>query len=242
MTAAIEIVKRIQSELPSAAWIARSIATGYGEGLITTGLHLDEGVVETMAHYRGAEMVSPGVTAVIDFGGQDLKYLAVTDGVSDSIAVNEACSSGCGSFLQTFARSMGLTIEEFTQAALASEHPVDLGSRCTVFMNSSVKQAQKEGASIEDIAAGLCYSVVRNALYKVIRASSPEELANGYSALLYSIPVIEAILLPVMMAVLASRLWDMEVKGNTAKLRYTLQTRRSLFAGNHGRRAPHPAS
>ena len=178
LTAAIEIVKRIQSELPSDAWIARSCATGYGEGLITTGLHLDEGVVETMAHYRGAEMVSPGVTAVIDIGGQDMKYLAVTDGVIDSIAVNEACSSGCGSFLQTFARSMGLTIEEFTQAALASEHPVDLGSRCTVFMNSSVKQAQKEGASIEDIAAGLCYSVVRNALYKVIKLRDSGELGS----------------------------------------------------------------
>ena len=152
LTAAVNIVKQIQSQLPEDAWIARSCATGYGEGLITTGLHLDEGVVETMAHYRGAEMVSPGVTAVIDIGGQDMKYLAISDGVIDSIAVNEACSSGCGSFLQTFAQSMGLTIEEFTQAALSSTHPVDLGSRCTVFMNSSVKQAQKEGATMEDIA------------------------------------------------------------------------------------------
>lgn len=178
LTAAINIVKQIQSELPEEAWIARSCATGYGEGLITTGLHLDEGVVETMAHYRGAEMVSPGVTAVIDIGGQDMKYLAITDGVIDSIAVNEACSSGCGSFLQTFAMSMGLTIQEFTQKALASTHPVDLGSRCTVFMNSSVKQAQKEGASIEDIAAGLCYSVVRNALYKVIKLRDSGELGD----------------------------------------------------------------
>jgi len=178
LTAAINIVKQIQSQLPAGAWIARSCATGYGEGLITTGLHLDEGVVETMAHYRGAEMVSPGVTAVIDIGGQDMKYLAITDGVIDSIAVNEACSSGCGSFLQTFAMSMGLTIQEFTQKALASTHPVDLGSRCTVFMNSSVKQAQKEGASIEDIAAGLCYSVVRNALYKVIKLRDSGELGD----------------------------------------------------------------
>ena len=178
LTAAINIVKKIQSELPEGAWIARSCATGYGEGLITTGLHLDEGVVETMAHYRGAEMVSPGVTSVIDIGGQDMKYLAITDGVIDSIAVNEACSSGCGSFLQTFAMSMGLTIQEFTQKALASTHPVDLGSRCTVFMNSSVKQAQKEGASIEDIAAGLCYSVVRNALYKVIKLRDSGELGD----------------------------------------------------------------
>ncbi|EFA23016.1 putative CoA-substrate-specific enzyme activase [Bifidobacterium gallicum DSM 20093 = LMG 11596] len=178
LTAAVDIVRHIQNELPDTAWIARSCATGYGEGLITTGLHLDEGVVETMAHYRGAEMVSPGVTAVIDIGGQDMKYLAVNDGVIDSIAVNEACSSGCGSFLQTFALSMGLTIEEFTQAALNSTHPVDLGSRCTVFMNSSVKQAQKEGASIEDIAAGLCYSVVRNALYKVIKLRDSGELGD----------------------------------------------------------------
>lgn len=178
LTAAIEIVRRIQRALPQGAWIARSCATGYGEGLITTGLHLDEGVVETIAHYRGAEMISPGVTAVIDIGGQDMKYLAIADGVIDSIAVNEACSSGCGSFLQTFAQSMGLTIEEFTQAALASERPADLGSRCTVFMNSSVKQAQKEGASIEDIAAGLCYSVVRNALYKVIKLRDSGDLGD----------------------------------------------------------------
>ncbi len=178
LTAAMNIVKKIQNELPQDAWIARSCATGYGEGLITTGLHLDEGVVETMAHYRGAEMASPGVTAVIDIGGQDMKYLAISDGVIDSIAVNEACSSGCGSFLQTFAQSMGLTIQEFTQAALNSTHPVDLGSRCTVFMNSSVKQAQKEGASMEDIAAGLCYSVVRNALYKVIKLRDSGELGD----------------------------------------------------------------
>ncbi|PLS30119.1 2-hydroxyglutaryl-CoA dehydratase [Bifidobacterium margollesii] len=178
LTAAVSIVKQIQNELPEGAWIARSCATGYGEGLITTGLHLDEGVVETMAHYRGAEMVSPGVTAVIDIGGQDMKYLAITDGVIDSIAVNEACSSGCGSFLQTFAQSMGLSIQEFTQAALNSDHPVDLGSRCTVFMNSSVKQAQKEGASMENIAAGLCYSVVRNALYKVIKLRDAGELGD----------------------------------------------------------------
>ena len=178
LTAAVNIVKQIQSQLPEGAWIARSCATGYGEGLITTGLHLDEGVVETMAHYRGAEMVSPGVTAVIDIGGQDMKYLAISNGVIDSIAVNEACSSGCGSFLQTFAQSMGLTIQEFTQAALNSTHPVDLGSRCTVFMNSSVKQAQKEGASMEDIAAGLCYSVVRNALYKVIKLRDSGELGD----------------------------------------------------------------
>ncbi|KFF30958.1 2-hydroxyglutaryl-CoA dehydratase activator, BadF/BadG/BcrA/BcrD ATPase family protein [Bifidobacterium bombi DSM 19703] len=178
LEAAVQIVHRIEQELPDEAYIARSCSTGYGEGLISTGLHLDEGVVETMAHYRGAELVSPGVTSVIDIGGQDMKYLAIADGVIDSISVNEACSSGCGSFLQTFAQSMGLTIEEFTQAALRSDHPVDLGSRCTVFMNSSVKQAQKEGASIENIAAGLCYSVVRNALYKVIKLRDAGQLGD----------------------------------------------------------------
>ncbi|RBP98610.1 activase [Bifidobacterium aemilianum] len=178
LDAAIEITKEIQGELPEGAYIARSCATGYGEGLITTGLHLDEGVVETMAHYRGAEMVSPGVTSVIDIGGQDMKYLAINNGVIDSISVNEACSSGCGSFLQTFAQSMGLTIQEFTKAALNSDHPVDLGSRCTVFMNSSVKQAQKEGSSMENIAAGLCYSVVRNALYKVIKLRDSGDLGD----------------------------------------------------------------
>ncbi|NMN00154.1 2-hydroxyglutaryl-CoA dehydratase [Bifidobacterium sp. DSM 109958] len=169
LLAAADIVRAITAAMPDGAYIARACATGYGEGLITAGLHIDEGVVETMAHYRAAEEISPGVTAVIDIGGQDMKYMDVNDGVIDSICVNEACSSGCGSFLQTFAQSLGLTIQQFTQEALASKAPADLGSRCTVFMNSAVKQAQKEGASPEDIAAGLCYSVVRNALYKVIK-------------------------------------------------------------------------
>ncbi|MFR0557390.1 acyl-CoA dehydratase activase-related protein [Pseudoscardovia radai] len=178
LLAAADIVRKIEAELPEGAYIARSCATGYGEGLITAGLHVDEGVVETMAHYRGAELISPGVTSVIDIGGQDMKYLAITNGVIESISVNEACSSGCGSFLQTFATSMGLTIQDFTKAALNSTRPVDLGSRCTVFMNSSVKQAQKEGATIEDIAAGLCYSVVRNALYKVIKLRDAGDLGD----------------------------------------------------------------
>ena len=169
LIAAANIVKEVRKSLPEGAYIARGCATGYGEGLVKAGLHVDEGVVETMAHYRAAEEISPGVTSVIDIGGQDMKYIAVNDGVIDSICVNEACSAGCGSFLQTFAQSMGISIQEFTKQALASEAPTDLGSRCTVFMNSSVKQAQKEGASPEDIAAGLCYSVVRNALYKVIK-------------------------------------------------------------------------
>ncbi len=178
LLAAAKIVREIQDQMPKEAFIARSCATGYGEGLITAGLHLDEGVVETMAHYRGAELISPGVTSVIDIGGQDMKYLSIDDGVIESISVNEACSSGCGSFLQTFSQSMGLTIQEFTEAALRSTAPVDLGSRCTVFMNSSVKQAQKEGATMDDIAAGLCYSVVRNALYKVIKLRDTNDLGD----------------------------------------------------------------
>ena len=178
LTAAINIVKKIQSELPEGAWIARSCATGYGEGLITTGLHLDEGVVETMAHYRGAEMVSPGVTAVIDIGGQDMKYLAITDGVIDSIAVNEACSSGCGSFLQTFAQSMGLTIQEFTQAALNSDHPVDLGSRLHG-VHELVRQAGTEGRRVDGEHRRRPVLFGRaHALYKVIKLRDSGELGD----------------------------------------------------------------
>ncbi|MDR3202711.1 MAG: acyl-CoA dehydratase activase, partial [Bifidobacteriaceae bacterium] len=176
VAAAAAIVGRIRRTLPGNAIIARTCVTGYGEGLIRAALHIDEAEVETMAHYRAAEFLSPGVTAVIDIGGQDMKYLRVADGVIDSICVNEACSSGCGSFLQTFSQTMGLEIEAFAEAALASFSPVDLGSRCTVFMNSSVKQAQKEGASVGDISAGLSYSVVRNALYKVIKLRDPGQM------------------------------------------------------------------
>ncbi|MDR0415998.1 MAG: activase, partial [Propionibacteriaceae bacterium] len=157
--AAVAIATAVRRALPSAAVIARSCVTGYGEGLIKAALHIDEGVVETIAHFRAAEKIAPGVTAVIDIGGQDMKYLRIHDAVIDSIAVNEACSSGCGSFLQTFAESLGLGIEEFTAAAMDAPAPVDLGSRCTVFMNSSVKQSQKEGASVGEIAAGLSYAV-----------------------------------------------------------------------------------
>ena len=174
----ISAIKDIYSKLPEGVEIVHSCSTGYGEALIKAALLLDEGEVETVSHYYAASFFEPDVDCILDIGGQDMKYLAITDGVIDSIAVNEACSSGCGSFLQTFAMSMGLTIQEFTQKALASTHPVDLGSRCTVFMNSSVKQAQKEGASIEDIAAGLCYSVVRNALYKVIKLRDSGELGD----------------------------------------------------------------
>ncbi|NNJ61136.1 MAG: activase [Dactylosporangium sp.] len=175
---AIAIVQRIYRELPAAATIARSCVTGYGEGLIKTALRADDGEIETMAHYRAAEHVCPGVSAVIDIGGQDMKYLRVSDGVIESISVNEACSSGCGSFLQTFAEALGLDVQAFSAAALAAASPVDLGSRCTVFMNSSVKQAQKEGASVGDISAGLSYSVIRNALYKVIKLRDSSQLGE----------------------------------------------------------------
>lgn len=178
VSAAVGIVKNIRRLLPRTAVIARSCVTGYGEGLIKAALHIDDGEVETMAHYRAAESVCPDVSSVIDIGGQDMKYLRIHDSVIDSISVNEACSSGCGSFLQSFAETMGLNLERFIDAALASFDPVDLGSRCTVFMNSSVKQAQKEGASVGDIAAGLSYSVVRNALYKVIKLRDSDQLGD----------------------------------------------------------------
>ncbi|MDR1450548.1 MAG: acyl-CoA dehydratase activase-related protein [Propionibacteriaceae bacterium] len=176
--AAVVIATTVRRALPPAAVIARSCVTGYGEGLIKAALHIDEGEVETIAHFRAADKIAPGVSAVIDIGGQDMKYLRIHDSVIDSIAVNEACSSGCGSFLQTFAESLGLSIEEFTAAALDATAPVDLGSRCTVFMNSSVKQSQKEGASVGEIAAGLSYAVIRNALYKVIKLRDPGQLGD----------------------------------------------------------------
>lgn len=175
---AVRILTTIRAGLPAAARIARTCVTGYGEGLVKAALHAEDGEIETMAHYRAAEHLCPGVTSVIDIGGQDMKYLRIRDGVIDSICVNEACSSGCGSFLSTFAATMGLEITEFAAAALDAAAPVDLGSRCTVFMNSAVKQAQKEGAEVADIAAGLSCSVVRNALYKVIRLTDPDQLGE----------------------------------------------------------------
>ena len=178
VAAAVEIVRRVRTGLPEGALIGRSCATGYGEGLVKAALTMDEGEIETMAHYRAAESVAPGVTSVIDIGGQDMKYLRIRDHAVDSISVNEACSSGCGSFLQTFAQTMGTDVRAFARAAMDSTNPVDLGTRCTVFMNSSVKQAQKEGADVRDISAGLSYSVVRNALYKVIKLKDPSDLGE----------------------------------------------------------------
>ena len=178
VTAAVEILRRVHIEMPEHVRIVRSCVTGYGESIVKAALHIDEGVVETMAHYRAAARLNPEVTSVIDIGGQDMKYLRIRDHAVDSISVNEACSSGCGSFLQTFAQTMGTDVRAFARAAMDSTNPVDLGTRCTVFMNSSVKQAQKEGADVRDISAGLSYSVVRNALYKVIKLKDPSDLGE----------------------------------------------------------------
>ncbi|WP_458862126.1 acyl-CoA dehydratase activase-related protein [Acidaminobacterium chupaoyuni] len=158
--------------------IARSAVTGYGEGLIQNAFSVDEGIVETVAHFTAAKKFMPNVEFIIDIGGQDIKCFKIRNGVIDNIFLNEACSSGCGSFLQTFAGALGYPMEEFAKLGLFADKPVDLGSRCTVFMNSSVKQAQKDGASIENISAGLSISVVKNALYKVIRATSAAELGQ----------------------------------------------------------------
>ncbi|MEG1615258.1 MAG: BadF/BadG/BcrA/BcrD ATPase family protein, partial [Oscillospiraceae bacterium] len=152
--------------------IASSAVTGYGEELIQNAFHVDEGLVETMAHFTAARHFNPNVDFILDIGGQDIKCFKIHNNSIDSILLNEACSSGCGSFIETFARSMGYEIEEFSKLGLFAKAPVDLGSRCTVFMNSAVKQSQKDGATVGDISAGLSMSVVKNAIYKVIRASS----------------------------------------------------------------------
>lgn len=175
---ALEILTKIYAQLPAGAYIARACSTGYGEALLKTALRLDQGEVETMAHYVAAEFFCPGVDFIVDIGGQDMKCLRVHEGVIDSILLNEACSSGCGSFIQTFAQSLGMDAPSFAKAALLAKNPVDLGTRCTVFMNSRVKQAQKQGAEIGDLSAGLSYSVVRNALYKVIKLRDPEKMGR----------------------------------------------------------------
>ncbi len=158
--------------------VVSSAVTGYGEEIIRNAFSVDYGIVETVAHFTAAKHFMPDVEFVIDIGGQDIKCFKIHNGAIDNIFLNEACSSGCGSFLQTFANALGYSIEDFATKGLFAKHPVDLGSRCTVFMNSSVKQAQKDGATIEDISAGLSLSVVKNALYKVIRATSPDELGK----------------------------------------------------------------
>ncbi len=164
-------------ESPDAV-IAGAGSTGYGEALVRAAFRLDGGVVETVAHFIAARQLQPDVDFIIDIGGQDIKCFKIRDHAIDDIFLNEACSSGCGSFIQTFAATWGLPVDEFARRGLLARHPVDLGSRCTVFMNSSVKQAQKDGATLEDISAGLSISIVKNALYKVIRTASASELGD----------------------------------------------------------------
>ena len=174
----ITMLRELYAEMPEGAFIARSCVTGYGEALIKAGLHTDMGEIETVAHYRAADQMLPGVEYVLDIGGQDMKFLHIKDHTVNRILLNEACSSGCGSFIETFAKALGYTPAQFGELALTAKAPVDLGSRCTVFMNSRVKQAQKEGAEVADIAAGLSYSVIKNALYKVIKLHDAGELGD----------------------------------------------------------------
>ncbi len=168
----------LKTRLPGSARIARTCSTGYGEALLKAAFHLDEGEVETIAHCTAAAFFDPDVDCVLDIGGQDMKCIRLKNGAVDTIMLNEACSSGCGSFIENFANSLGYTAQDFAREALFAENPVDLGTRCTVFMNSNVKQAQKEGAKVADISAGLAYSVIKNALFKVIKLSSAKELGN----------------------------------------------------------------
>ena len=175
---ATSMIKEALSLIPAKAWVSRACSTGYGEALVKEAFRLDEGEVETVAHHAAASEFLPGVQSILDIGGQDMKFLRISEGAISTILLNEACSSGCGSFLETFAQSLEMPVERFGAEALQSSAPVDLGSRCTVFMNSRVKQAQKEGAGVGDISAGLSYSVIRNALQKVIRLKSPEELGE----------------------------------------------------------------
>ncbi len=173
-----EAVRELKEKLPAEARIARSCSTGYGEALFRSAFSLDEGEVETIAHCTAAAFFEPEVDCVLDIGGQDMKCIKLKNGAVDTILLNEACSSGCGSFIENFANSLGYTAEAFAAEALRSEAPVDLGTRCTVFMNSNVKQAQKEGASVQDISAGLAYSVIKNALFKVIKLTSASDLGR----------------------------------------------------------------
>lgn len=174
----IEAIKQMSEKLNNKTRVVNSAVTGYGEHLIKAALRVDIGEIETVAHYTAANFFQPGVEFVLDIGGQDMKSLVIRDGVIESITLNEACSSGCGSFVETFAHSLNLDVQEFADLSQSSRHPVDLGTRCTVFMNSKVKQAQKEGAEISDISAGIAISVIKNALYKVIRLRNADELGK----------------------------------------------------------------
>ncbi len=175
----IERLKDIFAKSGGRIKILGSAVTGYGEDLIKAAIKADFGIVETVAHFKAALHFNPDVDFIIDIGGQDIKCFKIKNGAIDSIMLNEACSSGCGSFIQTFAKAMGMEIDKFAECGLYAKHPVELGSRCTVFMNSAVKQAQKEGATVEDISAGLSSSIVKNAIYKVIRAASADDLGDN---------------------------------------------------------------
>ena len=174
----ISAIKDIYEQLPEGVEIVHSCSTGYGEALIKAALMLDEGEVETVAHYYAAAFFEPDVDCILDIGGQDMKCIKIKNQTVDSVQLNEACSSGCGSFIETFAKSLNYTVEDFAHEALYAQNPIDLGTRCTVFMNSKVKQAQKEGAEVSDISAGLAYSVIKNALFKVIKVSDASELGS----------------------------------------------------------------
>ncbi len=179
LNTSIRAIQEIYSRMPDSAKIVRACSTGYGEALIKAALMLDEGEVETIAHYTAAAFFEPDVDCILDIGGQDMKCIKIKNQAVDNVMLNEACSSGCGSFIETFAKSMNYKIEDFAKIALFAEHPINLGSRCTVFMNSKVKQAQKEGADVSDISAGLAYSVIKNALLKVIKLTDPRDLGKN---------------------------------------------------------------
>ena len=174
----MKMLKELYSVLPQKAKIRFSGVTGYGEKLIQTALNVDLNEIETIAHYTAAKKFQPNVTSIVDIGGQDMKYIRLKNGAIDNIMLNEACSSGCGSFIETFAKSLNLSIEKFVEEAIVSKRPVDLGSRCTVFMNSKIKQAQKEGYSVGDISAGLSYSVIKNAIQKVMKVRDVNTLGD----------------------------------------------------------------
>ncbi|MBP3914728.1 acyl-CoA dehydratase activase-related protein, partial [Clostridium sp.] len=175
----IDILKDLYKKLNKNITIAKATVTGYGEGLIKAALGVDIGEIETICHFKGAKSFMPNVDFILDIGGQDMKALMIKDGVINNILLNEACSSGCGSFIEGFSKSLNISIDEFAKLSVKAKKPVDLGSRCTVFMNSKVKQVQKEGASVGDISAGLCYSVIKNALYKVIKIRNFDELGKN---------------------------------------------------------------
>lgn len=178
LATAIRAMKEIQEVLPEKAHIVYSCSTGYGEALLKSALMLDEGEVETISHYYAAAAFEPNVDCILDIGGQDMKCIKIKDGTVDSVQLNEACSSGCGSFIETFAKSLNYSVEDFAKEAIFAKNPTDLGTRCTVFMNSNVKQAQKEGATVADISAGLAYSVIKNALFKVIKITNADDLGR----------------------------------------------------------------